>query len=130
MSQSALGCIIEDGGIEIHIGLDNEGRIFVEDETLARKISECLGKYFSLTTSIDHKETTLPTPNNGPVQAFAIHIGSHHDNVVVIRTSDLILGSGLEALIKSPLVHVTSLRLMSTIGGQRRSGRRNHSTRP
>ena len=129
MSIVAVRHMDQPHGVEIHIGLDDKNKaIYCEGEVPAKRIARALYENFSLNTLVG-REQEIPTRYNGQVKVFPILFGDPNKNTVIVRTADPLLAAGLEAVLKSPCVHVSSIAVFPHKDGERRSGRRSHSTR-
>jgi len=121
--------VLDADSCELHVKLDSKHNIYCENFRLAGRIKELLHTHFKRTATIG-KKTTIPSKRNGDIAVFPIQVDTHNGNDLVIKTSDLILALGLEALLKTHKFHVLSVKLVAKndngrkANGERRSPHR------
>ncbi len=128
MSDLIRDSVLYGNGIEFHITLDPQHRVYCESKALARQVVSALNNLGM--NAVVGKPTAIQSKMNGPIQVVPVNIGDVKGNSLIIRIADnLPLAYGIAELFRDPQVHHMGMKAIPLNDNKRRSGRRNHSAR-
>ena len=128
MSDFVRDSVLYNSGVEIHIALDPDKKLYCENRALAQQVVTTLNNLGA--NAMVGKLTEIKSKINGPIHVFPVRISDAQGNNLVVRvTDDLVLALGINELFRDPQVHHRGIKAIPLKDSKRRSGRRNHSAR-